>query len=74
MDSARDVKSDRFRRIAQHRTNRILNDMRLLGNTANRNTYYYTDEQVDKIFAAIEARLSEIRGKFYRKNNDKFEL
>ena len=67
-------KSELFRRIAQARTNRLLNNLRLLGNTANRNTYYYSDEQVDKIFQTIESRVLEIKGRFKRSKESKFEL
>jgi len=67
-------KAERFRRIAQQRTNRVMNDLRLLGNTANKNTYKYSDDQVDKIFDAIEVKLTEVKGKFSRTKNDKFTL
>ena len=69
-----DEKTDRFKRIAEKRTNSVLNDLRLLGNTANRNTYTYTDEQVDKIFGVIESRIGEVKAKFSRRRHDKFEL
>lgn len=74
MSASSEVKVTRFKRIAEHRTNRILNDLRLLGNTANRNTYAYSDDQIDKIFDALEDKLAEVKGKFYRKSRDKFEL
>lgn len=70
----KEEKIDRFARIAQQRTNRVLNALRLLGNTANRNTYKYNDEQIDKIFSVIESKLIETRGKFRRSREEKFEL
>lgn len=46
-------KADRFRRVAEARTNKIISMIRLLGNCANRLVYTYEQEQVNQIFAAI---------------------
>lgn len=48
-----ETKNQKFKRIATARTKKILNDLRLLGNCANRNTYAYTKEDVEKMFRAI---------------------
>lgn len=58
------ARRERFVRIAERRTNRVLNDIRLLGNTSNRHLYLYSPADIEKIFSAIEARLVEVRGKF----------
>ena len=50
-------KSDRFVRIAEARTNKIINMIQLLGNCSNKGTYDYTKEDVRKIFGAIEEEL-----------------
>lgn len=68
------AKIDRFKRIAEKRTNKILNSLRLLGNTANKQLYLYSDGDVDKIFATIENKIKEIKGKFSRKSEEKFRL
>lgn len=68
-------KSERFRRVAENRTNRIIESIRLLGNCSNRSNYEYTDEEVRKIFGAIEAELKETKIKYQRKSKgQKFEL
>ena len=36
----------------------------LLGNCANTNNYEYTEEEVKKIFSAIDAQLNETKAKF----------
>lgn len=69
-----EIKSVRFRKIAQKRTNKLINDLRLLGNTANKNSYSYTDDQIDKIFSAVDTKLLEVKGQFRRSKNDRFEL
>ena len=59
-----EAKIERFHRIAEKRINRILEHLRLLGNTANKTLYKYTDEELNKIFKAIDEKVLEIKGKF----------
>lgn len=63
-------KSERFVRIAEARTNKIIDMIQLLGNCANKNTYEYTKEDVRQIFAAIDAELRVARSKFEASEND----
>lgn len=68
-------KAERFKRVAENRTNKIIEQIRLLGNCSNRSNYEYKDEDVKKIFAAIEAELKETKQKYQTKaNSKKFEL
>ena len=68
-------KKNRFKRVAEKRTNKIIDQIRLLGNCANKSNYEYTDEEVKRIFSAIEAELKESRNKFKKKSkNKKFKL
>ena len=46
-------KAERFRRVAEARTNKIITMIRLLGNCSNRLVYTYEKEQVHQIFTAI---------------------
>lgn len=66
-------KEERFLRIAENRTNTILQTLRLLGNCSNTNNYKYTDQQVKQIFSAIENELKITKMKFEKKEN-KFSL
>ena len=54
----------RFESIAQRRTKVILEYLRLLGNCANTGSYSYSEEQVEKIFAAIEREEKRVKGLF----------
>jgi len=67
-------KNDRFVRIAENRTNKIINMIRLLGNCANKSAYDYSDEQVRKIFSAIDKELKGTKAKFADNDEDKFSL
>ena len=59
-----ETKHERFERIAANRTNRIIDTLRLLGNCSNRSNYEYTDEEVKKIFAAIEAEVKTQKARY----------
>ena len=68
-------KAERFKRVAENRTNKIIDQIRLLGNCANRSNYEYTEADVKKIFNAIEIELRETKQKYQAKaKNKKFEL
>ena len=68
-------KSERFKRVAENRTNKIINQIRLLGNCANKSNYEYTEDDVRKILSAIEKELRNTKMKYQAKNtNSKFEL
>ena len=56
-------KKERFIKIAENRTNTIINTLRLLGNCSNKNNYEYTEEQVKQIFNAIDAEGGKERHK-----------
>lgn len=59
--------NDRFRRLASQRTNRVLEDLRKLGNLAQNPTLYdFAERDVEKIFSAVTDRLQEIQSQFER--------
>lgn len=57
-------KQERFRRLAQVRTDAVLQKVRILGNCANKSAYDYSEEEVNKMFGAIEEQLKVIKAKF----------
>jgi hypothetical protein len=63
-----ETKEQKFKRIATSRTLRILDNLRLLGNCANRNTYSYGKRDVGKIFSAIEKELKRVKALFNESN------
>lgn len=68
-------KAERFKRIAENRTNKIIDQIRLLGNCSNKSNYEYSEEDVKKIFGAIESELRLARQRFQTKDKGKkFEL
>ena len=69
-------KRERFVRIAEARTNKIIDMLRLLGNCSNKSNYDYTDEDVKQIFAAIEKEIKASRNAFMglESKEEKFTL
>ena len=68
------LKEERFKRIASRRVQEILDKLRLLGNCANRGNYYYTDEQVRKIFSAIDEEWKKVKSEFNKGKNKNKEF
>lgn len=73
MDQAK--KKENFKRLAEKRTQTIIDNIRILTNLSNLNNYDYEKEDVDKIFKAIEESLKAAKKEFNKElNNNKFKL
>lgn len=70
-----ETKRERFVRLAEARTNKTIDMIRLLGNLSNKNNYDYTEADVQKIFNAIDKELKLAKAKYSSANNiDSFKL
>lgn len=71
-----ETKRHRFVRIAENRTNKILDMLRLLSNCSNKSNYDYTDEDIKKIFTAIEKETKNAKNAFMgiESKNERFTL
>lgn len=67
----KETKREKFIRIAEARTNKIINMIQLLRNCSNTNTYEYTQKDIEKIFSAIELELREAKKMFTKSENKK---
>lgn len=77
MGQRQETKREKFVRLAEARTNKTIAMIQLLGNCSNSSAYDYTQQDVDKIFAAIEAEIRETKKKFNRiesKKSSRFTL
>lgn len=72
--ASQNEKKDNFKRIAEKRTEKILNDLRLLGNLSNTSNYEYSQKDIDKIFDSIENELNYTKSKFNNKKRKNFTL
>lgn len=62
-------KRERFIRVAESRTNKAINMIRLIGNCASKNNYDYTEKEVQKIFNALENEIKLCKSQFTDKIN-----
>ena len=72
-----DNKKDNFKRIAEKRTNKIIESISKLQNLTKTYFYEYTDEQVEAIFEAIQEELDNQKKIFEenkKKGKKRFEL
>lgn len=55
---------DKFVRLANVRVNKAIKDITLIGNLSNKSNYSYNDDDVEKIFAALNSALKKSKDKF----------
>ena len=66
-----ETKRDKFVRIAEARTNKIINMIQLLGNCSNQSLYEYSQKDVNKIFNTIQAELDDAKKRYSKQDSQK---
>ncbi len=69
--SQKETKREKFVRIAEARTNKIISMIQLLGNCSNQSQYEYTQKDVNKIFGAIQQEIETVKKKYNMSENQK---
>ena len=64
-------KHERFQRIAETRTNKVINDIRILGNCADTHNYSYSQEEAAQIVRAVEEAVRDLKASFSEKSTSK---
>lgn len=64
-------KRSNFKRISENRVSKILALLSQLTNLSNSSYYEYTDEEIEKIFAAIEGETKKAKEKLLKSNDPK---
>ena len=72
--NSEETRKERFRRVATRRTNNILRQIQVLGNCSNKSSYSYTEEDIRKIFSAIEKELRSTKALFGNRKKTNFKL
>ena len=62
------TKHKNFKRIAEARTEKVLDMLDLIGNLSNTSFYEYDDKEIKAIFDAIQKSVDENKKKFEKKN------
>lgn len=65
----KETKSERFVRVAEARTNRAIDVIVQIGNMSKRDYYEYSEDQIEKIFAAIESEINRQKSRLLAKIN-----
>ena len=66
-----ETKREKFVRIAEARTNQIINMIQLLGNCSNQSLYEYSQKDVNKIFNTIQTELDEAKKRYSKQDSQK---
>jgi len=64
MSMRKETKRERFVRVAETRTAKVISMIRLIGNCSNRAVYEYSEADLEKIFGTIENSLVEARQRY----------
>ena len=65
------ARRERFVRVVERRTKRVLKDIVMLASCSNKNAYEYSDTDVQKIFGAIETELKKAHERFLKPDRKK---
>lgn len=60
-------KRERFYKVAESRTNKLISDIRLLTKCSKLNCYEYTEQQVERIFKVVQEELDKAKELFKNK-------
>ncbi|XZJ61073.1 hypothetical protein ACSXEL_05275 [Clostridium perfringens] len=63
-NTKKNIKEEKFRKIAENRMSRVFSDMSLIANLSNRKHYTYSIQEVDELFQAYEEKGLEIKAYF----------
>ena len=71
MENTQESKREKFVRLAEARTNKIIDMIQLLGNCSNQSQYEYTPKDVSKIFSAIQMELEAAQKRYNKQDSQK---
>ena len=60
----KEEKHERFKRLAEYRTNEILKRLRILGNCSNKSQYQWNEKDIKRIFDAISKEIKTTKNLF----------
>lgn len=67
-------KEERFQHVAERRVQHVLDDLRKLSQCSNRRMYKWNDEQLTKIWMAIDQELAACKASFENAEPKEFKL
>ena len=67
-------KEERFKRVAEKRIRRVLDSIRSLTQCSNKRMYNWNDEQLKKIWSAIDREMKTCKASFENSEPDEFRF
>ena len=69
-----ETKEERFKRVVQKRVQNVLDSLRRLSQCSNKRMYEWKEEQLKKIWAAIDKELKGCKAEFENAEQEEFKL
>ena len=69
-----ETKEERFKRVVQKRVQNVLDSLRRLSQCSNKRMYGWNDEQLTKIWSAIDKELKSCKEGFANAEPEQFRL
>jgi hypothetical protein len=69
-----ETKEERFRRVTEKRVQRVLDSLRSLSQCSNKRMYKWNDQQLKKIWSAIDNELKNCKASFEKVEPEEFKL
>ncbi len=73
----KNIKRERFEKVASNRVQRILDTFDSLSKCSNRNNYAYNKEDIDKMMNVLKSKMKYVENSFRQnieKDNNKFNF
>jgi hypothetical protein len=70
----KETNAERFKRVAERRVQNILNDIRSLSQLANKRIYEWNNDQLVKIWGAIDKEIEDCKKSFQDPDSTMFKL
>lgn len=67
MEQLQETKEQKFIRLAEYRMNKAIKAVESISNLSNRNSYEYSEEQVNAMFSVLENTIAEVKSAFQPK-------
>lgn len=65
------ARSDKFIVLANNRVNKLIKQLKLVGNLSNKSHYDYSEDDAKKIITAIESEVRNLKQKFLKNKKNK---
>ena len=69
-----ETKEARFKRVTEKRVQRVLDSLRSLSQCSNKRMYKFDDQQLNKIWTAIESEFKNCKTEFENSEPEEFRL